>query len=153
MERYFSLLQLPSVERLMLAAIVSRLTTSMLSLSLLLAVVTIHGSYAAAGGVLFCHAVALSVVAPMSGRLADRIGQRRALLVFISLRALSYANLLSALAIKAPAPMISASAAVLGATTPPRHATRLRASHLRHPPQPCRGLCSPVQSQVGGMRS
>ena len=119
MKAYSALMRLPSVRRIVAIAAISRLTTSMLSLSLLLAVVSNNGGYREGGSVLFGHALALAILAPLSGRIADRIGRRSVLLIFIVLHVLAYAGLLMALHSSAPTVVTVICAAALGATTPP----------------------------------
>ncbi|EKF20099.1 MFS transporter [Nitratireductor pacificus] len=116
---YVAVLRNDGVVRLVGAMATSRLTTSMLSLSLLLAVSESRDSYAEAGAVLFAHALALAVTAPLGGRLADRYGARRVLLAFIGLHALAYAAMLAALLQDLPAASLLAAAALLGGSTPP----------------------------------
>ncbi|WP_143590450.1 MFS transporter [Thermoactinospora rubra] len=76
-------------------------------------------SYGVAGLVLTCHALALAVCAPLTGRLADRRRARPVLVAFLAAHALAYGTLLAALALAVPAAALIASAVLLGATTPP----------------------------------
>ncbi|HEV7305699.1 MFS transporter [Ensifer sp.] len=116
---YAAVLRGPGVTRLAGATTISRLTTSMLSLSLLLSVSKGSGSFGAAGAVLFCHALSLAVAAPVGGRLADRYGPRRTLLIFIAVHTLSYAAIVSAIGLDLSLPALLVAAAVLGCSTPP----------------------------------
>ena len=138
MKAYSALMRLPSVGRIVAIAAISRVTTSMLSLSLLLAVVSNNGAYRAGGSVLFGHALALAILAPLSGRIADRIGRRSVLLIFIFLHVLAYAGLLVALHSGAPAVVTVLCATALGATTPPAAAVTRRTWPLLVPEESLR---------------
>ncbi|MEU7859351.1 MFS transporter [Nonomuraea sp. NPDC049141] len=111
---YRRLLAHPGVLNLLIAGLIVKLGTPVLSLALLLAAVDRLGSYSTAGLVLTGHALALATCAPLGGRLADRYGPRPVLTGYLTAHALAYALLLLA----PPALMISA-AVLLGATTPP----------------------------------
>lgn len=118
-ESYAAVLRGDGVVRLVIATSISRMTTSMLSLSLLIAVSKSTGSVVDAGAVLFAHAVALALVAPAAGRLVDRFGSRRTLCVFVGFHTLSYVAVVFALVHQLPAAYLLLAAAALGATTPP----------------------------------
>jgi MFS family permease len=105
--------------RLLIAATLSRLTTSMFSLAVLLAVVDIHGSYAGAGAVLTGHAIGVAASAPVTGRLADRYGARTVLLTCLAVHAGAYVTLLTALARQTSLPAVALCAALVGMSNPP----------------------------------
>ncbi|MFI6517940.1 MFS transporter [Spirillospora sp. NPDC050679] len=111
---YRRLIVRPGVLHLLLAELIVKLGTPVLSLALLLAAVDRLGSYATAGLVLTGHALALALCAPPGGRIADRYGPRRALTGYLAAHTAAYALLL----LTPPALMIGA-AVLLGATTPP----------------------------------
>ncbi|WP_433512714.1 MFS transporter [Nonomuraea sp. CA-143628] len=111
---YRRLLAHPGVPHLLVAGLIVKLGTPVLSLALLLTAVDRLGSYATAGLVLTGHALALAMCAPLGGRIADRYGPRPALTGYLAAHALAYTLLLLA----PPALMIGA-AVLLGATTPP----------------------------------
>lgn len=116
---YVGLLADARVARLAAAAAISRLTTSMLSLSLLLAVADVYGSYAQAGAALFVHAVGLAIAAPLAGRLVDKVGVRRTLVSFIALHGFAYAGLAAALTLELATGLVFVLAGLLGSSTPP----------------------------------
>lgn len=105
--------------RLLVAATLSRLTTSMFSLAVLLAVVDVHGSYASAGAVLTGHAIGVAGSAPVTGRLADRFGARTVLLTCLAVHAAAYVTLLAALARQTGVPAVTISAVLVGMSNPP----------------------------------
>ncbi len=79
--RYRALFQRPYVRRLVLSGLLARLPMGMIGLALLLLVRENGGSYAAAGAVSGALFVATAVGAPIAGRLVDRRGQTRVLLL------------------------------------------------------------------------
>ncbi|MEV4895867.1 MFS transporter [Nonomuraea sp. NPDC055795] len=111
---YRRLLTCPGVPRLLIAGLVVKLGTPVLSLALLLSAVDRLGSYAVAGLVLTGHALALALCAPLGGRLADRYGPRPALTGYLAAHTAAYALLLFA-----PSTLMIGAAVLLGATTPP----------------------------------
>jgi MFS family permease len=121
---YLELLRHPGVKRVLLAALVTRLTTSMLALTLLLATRDATGSYATAGLALAGHAIALAIAGPIYGRLADRARPRRVLLACLGAHLLAYAGLIAALrAAGGETPQLIVIAAIaVGATVPPSSA-------------------------------
>ena len=126
----------PGVPRLVVAAVLGRLSASMLGLSLLLAVVDHHGSYAVAGSLLTGHALALACCAPLLGRLADAASARRVLLTCLAAHAGAYAALVGVLAGGAHVVVAGAVAVAVGATTPPAGpVTRTRWPRLVAPAQ------------------
>jgi MFS family permease len=118
MRHYRELLGMPGVARLTLAVLLSRVTTSMLNLVLLVAATQAYG-YAAAGLVLMAFAVSNAVVGPARGRLADRREPRRVLLRLLAGHALAYLGLLACLMLGAPVAALFLAAALLGVTMPP----------------------------------
>jgi MFS family permease len=111
---YRRLVTHPGVPYLLVAGLIVKLGTPVLSLALLLSAVDRLGSYATAGLVLTGHALALAVCAPIGGRLADRFGPRATLTGYLIAHAVAYTLLL----LTPPALMIAASV-LLGITTPP----------------------------------
>jgi len=118
MRHYRELLGTPGVTRLTLAVLLSRVTTSMLNLVLLVAATQAYG-YAAAGLVLMAFAVSNAVVGPARGRLADRREPRRVLLRLLAGHVVAYLGLLACLVFAAPVAALFLAAALLGVTVPP----------------------------------
>ncbi|MFI7678386.1 MFS transporter [Actinophytocola sp. NPDC049390] len=118
MRRYRDLLTIPGVGRLTASVLLSRVSTSMFNLSLLVATTQRYG-YAAAGVVLMVFAVANSVAGPVRGRLADRHEPRRVLLTLLATHTVAWAGLLAGLLTAAPITVLCLGAAALGITVPP----------------------------------
>ncbi len=117
--RYGALFRVPHVRRLVLSGMLARLPAGMIGLALLLLVRENGGSYAAAGAVSGAYFVATAIGAPISGRLVDRRGQARILL----LRAVIFPALLVGVCVlallDAPLALIGAAAAAAGGLMPP----------------------------------
>jgi MFS family permease len=119
MRAYRQVLGSGGVTRLVVAALTSRVSTSMLGLSLLLTVVDRYGSYATAGTVLTVHALALALCAPVAGRLADVWGPRRTLSWYMVAHAGGYGAVLAAILLHADGVVLGLAVAAVGATTTP----------------------------------
>lgn len=119
MRAYRHLLGFRGVPRLVIALIVGRLAAPILNLSMLLSIVSTHGSYAVGGAALTGFSVALAVCVPLSGRLVDRFGPRPVLLGVLAIHAVAYAAALTGMAGQAPAWVLVGAASALGASTPP----------------------------------
>jgi MFS family permease len=116
--RYRELLAIPGVRRLTAAVLLSRVSTSMLNLALLVAVTQRYG-YAAAGVLLMVFALATAVVGPVRGRLADRYEPRVVMLSLLAGHAVAWAGLFAGLVAAAPVPVLCVAAAALGFSVPP----------------------------------
>ncbi|HEX4729453.1 MAG TPA: hypothetical protein VH298_16715 [Jatrophihabitans sp.] len=104
------------------AGFVSRLPTSMLGLSLVLAITAGGRHYAVAGAVSACVALAAGICGPITGRLVDRHGQASVLVVVVSAFSVVMAALVLAVHWGAPdwslIPLALLAGAVLPVTSP-----------------------------------
>lgn len=116
---YRRLLGHPGVPAMVTVSLFAKIGLPVLSLALVLDAFDRFGSYGTAGMVLTGHAIALAACAPAGGRLIDRVGTRRVLTRYLAAHAAGYAAILGALVARAPAAVLVAAAALLGATSPP----------------------------------
>jgi MFS family permease len=119
LRRYRELLAIPGVRRLMLAAFVGRLPYGMSVVSLIL-LLRAHGfGYAAVGVVTAASAFSIGVAAPVLGRVIDRVGQTRPLVIMAALTAITGVTLVLAAAAGAGAVLLTVLAFVQGLCAPP----------------------------------
>lgn len=118
MRRYRELLRTPGVGRLTAAVLLSRVSTSMLNLALLVAVTQRHG-YASAGLLLMVFAIVNSVAGPFRGRQADRTAPHRVMLWLLVGHTVAWAGLFAGLLVDAPVAVLCVAGAALGMTVPP----------------------------------
>ena len=115
---YRTFLAWPGVLPVATCAYVSRLTAGMVGLSMLLLVQRGTGSFVAAGAATASYGAAVACAAPMLGRLMDRSGAPRVLLVCGALYPLSLIALVLAVDRQVGLPAILVAAAIGGATIP-----------------------------------
>jgi MFS family permease len=118
MRSYLTVWRLPSAPVLLLAGFAGRLPSAMVPLGLLLMVQQQTGSYAVGGAVSATFGVAIALLAPVLGRLADRRGPRRILLVQAAVYPLLLATLVAVVLAGAPTPALLVTAAAAGTSTP-----------------------------------
>jgi MFS family permease len=80
LKHYVAFFGLPGVPRLLLIALVARMPVGMMSLSMLLHLRELSGSFAFAGAMVGTYLVAMASTAPIQGRLIDRYGPRGVLM-------------------------------------------------------------------------
>ncbi len=118
MGAYRELLATPGVRRLTLAVLLSRLSVSMLSLSILVAATQLHG-YANAGLLMLAYALTNAAVGPVRGRLADRYSPRRVMFSLLAVHVVAFVVLLLAFAAEVPMSLLVPAGVLLGLSVPP----------------------------------
>jgi predicted MFS family arabinose efflux permease len=117
--RYTSLLAIPELKAALVASSIGRLPIGITGLSIVLLVKSASGSFASAGSATACYVAGLAALAPVTGRLIDRRGPHRVLLVCGILNPLSLAALVVLIGSGAPSWAWLLLAATAGATFPP----------------------------------
>ena len=119
LRRYAAVWRLPGAPTLVVAGVLGRLPIGMAPLALVLLVRDATGSYAAAGAVSALYGIATALAGPLLGRLSDRVGPARVLLVTASAYPVAVAGVLAAVWGHRPPWVIAVAAALLGAVLPP----------------------------------
>lgn len=117
--RYVSLLERAELRQTIVASVIGRMPIGILGLAILLATQASSGSFGIAGAVAACYLAGLAVMAPVLGRVIDRSGPARALLVCAFGFPATLVALVTALRLDAPQWTAFAFAALAGATFPP----------------------------------
>lgn len=118
--RAYSLLLRPSGARaLLIAALLGRIPIGVFSLAIVLVVRRQTGSFAQAGIATAAFAVGAGLVAPLQGRLVDRLGQPTVLVPSGLLNAAALGGLVIAAESSAPTSVLAVLAALGGAALPP----------------------------------
>jgi MFS family permease len=115
LKTYRSLLSIPYARAFVMAGFVARLSISMRALGAVLMVSQLTGSYGLAGAVAAAALLGEAVAAPRLGRLVDRYGQRRTLLVCLAVHSTGTLALVFSAQIAAPSWVLLATAALSGA--------------------------------------
>jgi MFS family permease len=115
LKTYRSLLRIPHARAFVLAGFVARLSISMRALGAVLMVSELTGSYGLAGAVAAAALLGEAVAAPRLGRLVDRYGQRRALLISLAVHSAGTLALVISAQLSPPNWMLLATATLSGA--------------------------------------
>ncbi len=115
---YRQVLSKPGAAAFSASGFLGRLPISMVALGTVLLVSGRTGSYGLAGGVSACLVVGSGLVAPVQGRLIDRLGQARVLLPAVSVCTVSLSLLIWSVEAGHRAPLPHLFAALAGATMP-----------------------------------
>jgi MFS family permease len=118
-DAYSRLLRPPGARRLVVAALVGRLPIGIFSLAIVLVVRARTGSFAQAGVATAAFAIGAGLVAPLQGRLVDRLGQPRILIPSALLNAAALGGLAIAAGHEQPVWVLAVLAACGGAAVPP----------------------------------
>jgi MFS family permease len=116
---YRDLLRPPGVMRLVLTVLVARIPTGIFSLAIVLLVRQQTGSFAQAGAASAAWAIGAGVVAPLQGRLVDRLGQPAVLIPSTLVNAAAVGAIVLGARAGAPTWELAAFAWVGGAALPP----------------------------------
>ncbi len=116
---YPELLRPPDARRLLIAALLGRVPVGIFSLAIVLVVRRQTGSFAQAGAATAAFAIGAGLVAPLQGRLVDRLGQPRVLIPSALLNAVALGGLVIAADQDAPVWSLAMLAALGGAAVPP----------------------------------
>ncbi len=117
--RYAILLERPDLRRTIVASVIGRLPIGILGLAILLATQASSGSFGLAGAVAACYLAGLAAMAPVLGRIIDRTGPARTLLVSTFVFPATLVALVAGLHFDAPLWTAFALAALAGASFPP----------------------------------
>src|SRR5258706_8266841 len=137
LKHYVAFFGLPGVPRLLLIALVARMPVGMMSLSMLLHLRELSGSFAFAGAMVGTYLVAMASTAPIQGRLIDRYGPRGVLMATGIVHPAALGLLLFAAPLHLPLTAIAPLTIVAGAfVTPISVLTRTLWRHrFEHPGQ------------------
>lgn len=119
LKHYAAFFRLPGVVRLLGIAFFARMPIGMMSLSMLMHLRELSGSFAFAGGMVGAYLVAMAGTAPIQGRLVDRYGPRGVLAVTGIVHPAALAVLLFAEPLQLPLAAIAPVAALAGAFVTP----------------------------------
>ncbi len=119
MGKYGSLLSTPGACGFVVAGFLARMPMSMRGLGCVLMLVALTGSYGLAGAVAATLTLSQALTAPWLGRLADRHGQRRLLVLSLAAHSAGILLLVLAAQVSAPAWTLFPAAGLAGAATLP----------------------------------
>ena len=128
LSRYLDVLRTPGVGRLALFSFVGRFPFAIVGLSIILLMRHEGYGYGDIGLVSACEGLAIALTGALLGRLADRRGRSRVILVCGGATALALAGLTAAILAEAPAALLMALSALYGGTIPPISASMRSAS-------------------------
>jgi MFS family permease len=116
---YPVLLRPPGARVLLLSALLGRIPIGIFSLAIVLVVREQTGSFAQAGTATAAFAIGAGIVAPLQGRLVDRLGQPQVLIPSTLLNAATLGGLVAAAGAGRPTWFLAVLAALGGASVPP----------------------------------
>ena len=113
------MLRAPLVPRLLVAAVITRGPIGVVGLAIVLVVRDASASYAAAGAVAAAFAVGVAAIAPLLGRLVDRLGARPVLLPLAAAHAVALLLLVALAEARSPVTVLGLVAFAGGVTVTP----------------------------------
>src|SRR5262245_7755022 len=117
-DRYARVLRAPHVRALVVSSVLARLPIGIVALALILFVEEETGSFAQAGAVSGAFAVFGGLVAPLQGRLIDRLGQTRVLAPLVVVHTTALTAIIVAGLAGAPLGVLLVLASVAGGAIP-----------------------------------
>ena len=117
--KYLEFLRQPNVARLLWVSFLARLPIGMVGFAMLMFLREALGDFALAGSIVGLHFAAIAISAPVIGRLVDRIGPRRPVLVTATLQPLALAALLVSAKLAMPFVVLAACAVLAGGFASP----------------------------------
>jgi MFS family permease len=117
--RYTDLFQVPGLRATLVASVIGRLPIGIATLAILLFLQARSGSFTVAGAAAASYVLGLAVIAPLLGRLIDRLGPRPVLAASATVYPAALAALIMLVVNSAGAWWVFAAAAVAGAAFPP----------------------------------
>ena len=118
-DRYKRLLSTPGLRAALLSSMIGRLPMGIAGLAILLYVQSGMRSFAAAGVVSALYVLGLAVIAPLVGRLIDRLGPRPLLLASALIYPTALITLIGLVEYRAPAGWVAMAALIAGSMLPP----------------------------------
>jgi MFS family permease len=115
---YADIFRIPGAWRFSAAGVIGRMPMSMFGLGTVLLISASTGKYGVAGAVSAAGSFGYALSSPLVARLADARGQRRVLLVLVSVFAAGTAALIAAVLLRAPTWVYFAPGAIAGGTMP-----------------------------------
>lgn len=113
---YWKLFAIPGAAGFSAAAFLGRLPAGMIGLAIILPISKLMGSYTLAGVVSASTMAGMALCAPLSGRLVDRVGQSRPLLIFAVLNFIGTSALIACVQFGAPLETLCIAGAITGAS-------------------------------------
>jgi len=117
--RYADLFRVPGLRATLMASVVGRLPIGIATLAILLFLQSRSGSFAIAGAAAACYVLGLAAVAPLLGRMMDRLGPRPVLSAGALVYPAALATLIALALGSAGLEWVAAAAALAGAAFPP----------------------------------
>jgi MFS family permease len=118
-QRYVAFVRQPDVARLLFVALLARMPVGMVGFAMLMFLREALGNFALAGSAVGIHFISMAAAAPVIGRIVDRRGPRKLLLVTGVIQPLALLAILACAHLRLPFTAIAACAVVAGAFATP----------------------------------